>query len=169
MGHNGELGDFLRSRRALLTPDTAGLPPGAGRAGRPSREEVAPLAGVTTDYTRLEQGRHPHLSEAVLASVPHALRLDDERGYLFALTRPASHRPVAPAHAPSGADPVRGPRPARGWSSPRFEAFPVTRCVLGGRGTACRTCPLSPRRHSPRRLPAGPVAPRRWRAAVVGT
>ncbi|MCX4761842.1 helix-turn-helix domain-containing protein [Streptomyces sp. NBC_01275] len=109
MGHNGELGDFLRSRRALLTPDTAGLPPGAGRAGCPSREEVAPLAGVTTDYTRLEQGRHPHLSEAVLASAPHALRLDDERGYLFALTRPASHRPVAPAHAPSGADPVRGP------------------------------------------------------------
>ncbi|MFF4259206.1 helix-turn-helix domain-containing protein [Streptomyces sp. NPDC001663] len=97
MGHNGELGDFLRSRRALLTPDTAGLPPGAGRAGCPSPEEVAPLAGVTTDYTRLEQGRHPHLSEAVLASVPHALRLDDECGYLFALTRPASHRPVAPA------------------------------------------------------------------------
>ncbi|MCC9708429.1 hypothetical protein E4N62_26100 [Streptomyces sp. MNU76] len=57
------------------------------------REEVAPLAGVTTDCTRLKQGRHPHLSEAVLASVPHALRLDDERGYLFALTRP---RPTAP-------------------------------------------------------------------------
>ncbi|MFE1833913.1 hypothetical protein [Streptomyces sviceus] len=35
---------------------------------------MAPLAGVTTDYTRLEQGRHPNLSKAVLASVPHALR-----------------------------------------------------------------------------------------------
>ncbi len=65
MGYNGELGDFLRSRRPLLTPNTAGLPLGAGRAGCPSREEVAPLACVTTRYTCLEQGRHPHLSEAV--------------------------------------------------------------------------------------------------------
>lgn len=54
------------------------------------REEVARLAGVSTDYyTRLEQGRHPNVSEGVLASVARALRLsDDERGYLFTLARP---------------------------------------------------------------------------------
>ncbi|MFI0821044.1 helix-turn-helix transcriptional regulator [Streptomyces sp. NPDC021098] len=97
MEHNSELGDFLRSRRARLTPDIAGLPPGPGARRVPGlrREEVALLAGVSTDYyTRLEQGRHPHVSETVLASVARALRLDDdERDYLFALARP---RPAGP-------------------------------------------------------------------------
>ncbi|MGW2329901.1 helix-turn-helix transcriptional regulator [Streptomyces sp. NPDC001700] len=97
MEHNRELGDFLRSRRARLTPDAAGLAPGPGARRVPGlrREEVALLAGVSTDYyTRLEQGRHPHVSEAVLTSVAQALRLDDdERDYLFTLARP---RPAGP-------------------------------------------------------------------------
>jgi transcriptional regulator with XRE-family HTH domain len=59
------------------------------------REEVAYVAGVSTDYyTRLEQGRHPHVSEAVLDAVARALRLDDdERGHLFDLARPGATRP----------------------------------------------------------------------------
>lgn len=59
------------------------------------REEVARLAGVSTDYyTRLEQGRHPNVSESVLTSIARALRLsDDERGYLFTLARPAPAGP----------------------------------------------------------------------------
>ncbi|MGW5255703.1 helix-turn-helix transcriptional regulator [Streptomyces sp. NPDC004012] len=92
MDHNGELGDFLRSRRARLRPEDAGAPfsSGARRVPGLRREEVAHLAGVSTDYyARLEQGRHPHVSEAVLDAVARALRLDDtERGYLFELARP---------------------------------------------------------------------------------
>ena len=77
MEQNAELGDFLRSRRARLNPADAGLPPGPGVRRVPGlrREEVARLAGVSTDYyTRLEQGRHPRVSEAVLEAVA--------RGYL---------------------------------------------------------------------------------------
>ncbi|WP_416973074.1 helix-turn-helix transcriptional regulator [Streptomyces sp. 4F14] len=91
MERNAELGDFLRTRRARLNPAEAGLPPGAGVRRVPGlrREEVARLAGVSTDYyTRLEQGRHPRVSEAVLDSVARALLLsDDERDHLFDLVR----------------------------------------------------------------------------------
>ncbi|MFC9682816.1 helix-turn-helix transcriptional regulator [Streptomyces sp. NPDC056948] len=96
MEQNAELGDFLRSSRARLSPGDAGLPPGGGVRRVPGlrREEVAHLAGVSTDYyTRLEQGRHPNVSEAVLDAVARALRLDDdERGHLFDLARPPATR-----------------------------------------------------------------------------
>ncbi|MFD3589475.1 helix-turn-helix transcriptional regulator [Streptomyces sp. NPDC058683] len=94
MEHNPELGAFLRSRRAHLTPTEAGVTSGGGVRRVPGlrREEVAHLAGVSTDYyTRLEQGRHPNVSDAVLDAVARALRLDDdERGHLFNLARPRS-------------------------------------------------------------------------------
>ncbi|MFM9615687.1 helix-turn-helix transcriptional regulator [Streptomyces niveiscabiei] len=102
MEQNAELGDFLRSRRARLNPADAGLPPGPGVRRVPGlrREEVARLAGVSTDYyTRLEQGRHPRVSEAVLDSVAGALRLShDERSHLFDLVRhrTARSRPRRP-------------------------------------------------------------------------
>ncbi|MGW8362591.1 helix-turn-helix transcriptional regulator [Streptomyces wedmorensis] len=91
--HNAELGDFLRSHRSRLRPEDAGLPPGvsAGTRRVPGlrREEVALLAGVSTDYyTRLEQGRHPHVSDTVLDAVARALHLNDvERDYLHDLAR----------------------------------------------------------------------------------
>ncbi|MEV7395470.1 helix-turn-helix transcriptional regulator, partial [Streptomyces sp. NPDC091215] len=62
MDQTGELGDFLRSRRARLRPEDAGVAfgPGGRRVPGLRREEVARLAGVSTDYyARLEQGRHP--------------------------------------------------------------------------------------------------------------
>ncbi|MFE2970198.1 helix-turn-helix transcriptional regulator [Streptomyces sp. NPDC059340] len=97
MKQNGELGDFLRSRRARLRPEDAGVgfSGGARRVPGLRREEVAHLAGVSTDYyARLEQGRHPHVSETVLEAVASALRLDDlERGYLFELARPKTPGP----------------------------------------------------------------------------
>ncbi|MET7851689.1 helix-turn-helix transcriptional regulator [Streptomyces avermitilis] len=97
MDHNGELGDFLRSRRARLRPEEAGVgfSGGARRVPGLRREEVAHLAGVSTDYyARLEQGRHPHVSETVLEAVARALRLDDtEHGYLFELARPRTPGP----------------------------------------------------------------------------
>jgi transcriptional regulator with XRE-family HTH domain len=56
------------------------------------REEVAVLAGVSTDwYTRLEKGHIAGVSEDVLEAVARALRLDEaERTYLFDLARAAA-------------------------------------------------------------------------------
>lgn len=64
------------------------------------REEVAQLAGMSTDYlARLEQSRGPQPSTQVLAALARALRLtDDERDHLYYLagrTPPAPHRPNA--------------------------------------------------------------------------
>ena len=58
------------------------------------REEVAQLAGVTTDYyTRLERGNIQGASDSVLNAIARALRLTDvEREHLFALARPVPAR-----------------------------------------------------------------------------
>ncbi|MEV0072546.1 hypothetical protein [Amycolatopsis sp. NPDC050768] len=57
MDTTNALGEFLRARRDLVRPEVAGLPGGTGRrvAGL-RREEVAILAGISSDYyLRLEQ------------------------------------------------------------------------------------------------------------------
>ncbi|KUJ66846.1 XRE family transcriptional regulator [Streptomyces albus subsp. albus] len=102
---DGELGDFLRSRRARIQPEEVGLP-GHGRRRVPGlrREEVAQLAGVSVDYyIRLEQGRGRSVSDAVLDAIGRVLRLDDtEQEYLRAVARPtAARRPPATGHAPA--------------------------------------------------------------------
>jgi transcriptional regulator with XRE-family HTH domain len=89
----GSLGEFLRTRRAALTPADAGIASyGARRVPGLRREELAQLAGVsTTYYTRLEQGQSVNASEAVIDSIARALALDeDERAHLHELARPAS-------------------------------------------------------------------------------
>ncbi|AQA06564.1 transcriptional regulator [Mycobacterium sp. MS1601] len=95
----GQLADFLRTRREALTPADVGLPTGPRRrtAGL-RREEVAALAVISTDYyTRMEQQRGPQPSAEVLASLARALRLNlDERDHLFRL---AGHN--APARRPA--------------------------------------------------------------------
>ncbi len=56
----GPLADFLTARRAVVTAADHGLPePGyLRRVAGLRREEVAHLAGISTDYySRLEQGR----------------------------------------------------------------------------------------------------------------
>jgi transcriptional regulator with XRE-family HTH domain len=55
------------------------------------REEVAQLAGLSTDYyTRLEKGNLRGASDNVLEAIARALQLDDaERGHLFDLARAA--------------------------------------------------------------------------------
>ena len=92
LDHNVELGEFLRTRRARLGPEEAGLPVNgtARRVPGLRREELAQLAGVSTDYyARLEQGRHRNVSGSVLDSVARALRLDEvEHTYLVQLARP---------------------------------------------------------------------------------
>lgn len=89
-----EIRDFLRSRRARLTPEHAGLRTFGGGARRVPglrREEVALLAGVSVDYyTRLERGNLGGASESVLHALAAALHLDDaERAHLFDLARAA--------------------------------------------------------------------------------
>src|SRR6202042_3032478 len=85
------LGRYLRVRRALVPPDAAGVP-GQGNRRVPGlrREEVAFLAGVSSDYyVRLEQGRDRHPSNQVLLAIARALQLDeDATAYLLQLAKP---------------------------------------------------------------------------------
>ncbi len=86
------LGDFLRARREQIAPETVGLPSSERRrvAGL-RREEVAMLAGISTEYyLRLEQGRDLHPSDQILDALASALQLDDDAiGYLHRLAHPA--------------------------------------------------------------------------------
>ncbi|PRX50883.1 transcriptional regulator with XRE-family HTH domain [Prauserella shujinwangii] len=83
-----QLRDFLRTRRARLSPEDVGMPT-AGRRRRPGlrREEVAVLAGVRVSwYTWLEQGRAINVSAQVLDAIAGALRLTEpERAHLYLL------------------------------------------------------------------------------------
>jgi transcriptional regulator with XRE-family HTH domain len=82
------LADFLRRRREALRPADVGLPPGLRRR-TPGlrRDEVAMLAGMSSDYyARLEQGRGPHPSDQLLTALARALRFDDvQSDHLFHL------------------------------------------------------------------------------------
>jgi len=73
-----ELRDYLLSRRARLHPSDVGLTEGdLRRVPGLRREEIAMLAGISTDYyTRLEQGRLRNVSGSVVDAVARALRLD---------------------------------------------------------------------------------------------
>ncbi|WP_202869469.1 helix-turn-helix transcriptional regulator [Kribbella caucasensis] len=99
MDNRAEIRAFLTSRRAKISPKQAGLPAGGGVRRVPGlrREEVAVLAGVSTDwYVRLEKGHISGVSEDVLDAVARALRLTEaERTYLFDLARAA--KPVGRA------------------------------------------------------------------------
>jgi transcriptional regulator with XRE-family HTH domain len=92
----GELGAFLKARRAELAPRAVGLPEGESHRRVPGlrREEVATLAAISVDYyTRLEQGRAP-ASASVLATLASALRLDgDQQAYLYEVAGKADARP----------------------------------------------------------------------------
>jgi transcriptional regulator with XRE-family HTH domain len=91
--NRAEIRQFLATRRAKLTPEQVGLPAGGGKRRVPGlrREEVAVLAGVSTDwYIRLEKGHISGVSEDVLDAVARALQLDEaERAHLFDLARAA--------------------------------------------------------------------------------
>lgn len=113
MNIRSEAADFLRSRRARITPEQVGLPTWGERRRVTGlrREEVALLAGVSVEYyVRLERGNLAGVSEAVLEAVSNALRLDEaERAHLYDLAHTASSRGRA-------ARPGRGVvRPAVQW------------------------------------------------------
>lgn len=108
---NEEISSFLSSRRARITPEQAGVPVfgGARRVPGLRREEVAHLAGVSTDYySKLERGNTRGASREVLEAIARALQLNDtEREHLMNLVevtaaphrrnpRPKSRVTVAP-------------------------------------------------------------------------
>jgi transcriptional regulator with XRE-family HTH domain len=110
-----QIREFLRTRRARITPAEAGLTAYGGnrRVSGLRREEVAMLAGVSVDYyVRMERGSLAGVSESVLASLADALRLDDaERDHLEALAREsgASGTPAASARRSRAGTPVVRP------------------------------------------------------------
>jgi transcriptional regulator with XRE-family HTH domain len=91
--NRSEIREFLATRRAKITPERAGLPPGGGKRRVPGlrREEVAVLAGASIEwYVRLEKGHISGVSDDVLDAVARALQLDEvERDHLFNLARAA--------------------------------------------------------------------------------
>ncbi|MFH8804532.1 helix-turn-helix domain-containing protein [Streptomyces sp. NPDC017936] len=87
-GEPNLLGDYVRARRELVTPEQAGVPVlGVRRVPGLRREEVAMLAGISVDYyLRLEQGRDRNPSVQVLESLARVLLLDgDATEHLLAL------------------------------------------------------------------------------------
>jgi transcriptional regulator with XRE-family HTH domain len=95
-----DLREFLRTRRARITPQDAGLPATTGMRRVPGlrREEVALLAGISAEYyERLERGRTRNASASVLDSIARVLELDPaERDHLYALASPARSGPADP-------------------------------------------------------------------------
>ncbi len=96
LDRRAELSEFLRSRRARLTPEDVGLPRYGHRRRVPGlrREELSQLAGVSAAYyTRLEQGNGRNVSAEVLEAIARALRLSDaEYAHLLHLAKPERHK-----------------------------------------------------------------------------
>lgn len=101
--YRAEIGEFLTSRRARITPEQVGLPVYDAAKRRVSglrRQEVATLAGLSVDYyTQIERGKINAVSEQVLDAIARALQLDEaERSHLFDLHRSATTSPQRPRH-----------------------------------------------------------------------
>jgi transcriptional regulator with XRE-family HTH domain len=136
MGVPGQLGEFLRARRARLRPEDVGLPSFRQRrrvAGL-RREELAQVAGVSVSYyTRLEQGQSVNASDAILDALAQALQLDGhEREHLreLATQRPRPQRRPPPERlSPMNRDLLRS-----------FETVPAM--VLGRRTDVLAWNPL---------------------------
>lgn len=93
MAESNLLGEYLRARRQRVAPAVVGLDVrGPRRVPGLRREEVAMLAGISSDYyLRLEQGRDRHPSAQVLTSLSRVLQLDaSATAHLLALGAPRS-------------------------------------------------------------------------------
>lgn len=87
-----DIKEFLMIRRARLKPHDVGLSHGLRRrVPGLRREEVAQLAGVSSEYyTKIERGNVAGVSDDVLHAVARALQLtDDETAHFFDLARAA--------------------------------------------------------------------------------
>jgi transcriptional regulator with XRE-family HTH domain len=135
MDEQNALGDYLRARRELVRPQDVGIRIGGiRRVVGLRREEVAMLAGVSSDYyLRLEQGRDRHPSVKVLEALSRVLQLDDSAtDHLVSLTqeRPRTAakwriREVVPGwHPPARA---RKALPPQGKAGDRRHGWPASR------------------------------------------
>jgi transcriptional regulator with XRE-family HTH domain len=109
MPHENLIGEYLRARRELVHPENVGVPDlnSRRRVRGLRREEVAMLAGVSSDYyIRLEQGRDRHPSQQVLDALARALQLDDDAvahlRHLAAPPAPRRRKTSRPEKVPSG-------------------------------------------------------------------
>lgn len=95
--NSSEVQEFLKSRRARITPEMAGVQTYGGQRRVPGlrREELAMISGMSVDYyNRLERGNLAGVSTSILESLCRALQLDDaERTYLLDLARAANATP----------------------------------------------------------------------------
>jgi transcriptional regulator with XRE-family HTH domain len=91
-----ELADFLKARRTRVRPEEVGLEPGPRRrVPGLRREEIALLAGVSSDYyQRMEQGRDVRPSEQVLDALARALSFSAEETRHLHTLAAAARRPV---------------------------------------------------------------------------
>lgn len=101
MDNSRQVREFLMTRRAKVAPEQVGLPPGdrKRRVKGLRREEVAVIAGVSTEYyAQIERGDIARASEEVLDAIAFALQLDEiERQHLLDLARAAKPRARRPA------------------------------------------------------------------------
>src|SRR6202050_2617945 len=106
MDNRAELKAFLRSRRAKITPEQAGMSAYARNRRVPGvgGSEVSDLAGVSGGYyAQLERGDLSGVSDSVLEALARALQLDEaEHARLLDLARAAGRvartRRRTPAH-----------------------------------------------------------------------
>lgn len=162
-----EAREFLRSRRARITPEQAGITPfgGARRVPGLRREEVAMLAGVSVDYyTRLEKGNLRTASDQVLDAIAEALRLDPaEHAHLYDLAR------AARTASKTGLDSPRATNPRVPESLHRMlDAMATPALISNGRLDIVATNPLAralyaPVFDSPTRATQAPVNLARFR------
>lgn len=97
-GEPNALGEYLKARRELVTPEQVGIPVlGVRRVPGLRREEVAMLSGISAEYyLRLEQGRDRNPSTQVLEAIARVLQLDDDAHLLsLAAERPRRKRTKA--------------------------------------------------------------------------
>ncbi|WP_213814265.1 helix-turn-helix domain-containing protein [Glaciihabitans sp. dw_435] len=90
-----DLGDYLKARRERVQPEDVGIRVGGlRRVAGLRREEVAMLAGISSDYyLRLEQGRDRNPSLQVLEALARVLQLDaPAAAYLVSLAAPRTPR-----------------------------------------------------------------------------
>ena len=175
MARSDQLGEFVRTRRARVSPELVGLDGGARRrVPGLRREELARLAHVSVDYiVRLEQGRIGRPSSDILEALARSLLLDPvERRHLFGLA--ATSEPALGGGAGTHVRPglellVRSlePSPAVVLSR-RLDLLvcnPTAEALLGpfGAGAQLRAARLRRSRHAcpARRLGAGRPGDRR--------
>lgn len=106
MTRGDPLGEYLKLRRNQVRPADVGLVPGPRRRVQGlRREELAALAGISTDYyLRIEQGRHANPSPQILDALARALRMDHAAtAHLHELARVGDRgRRVDAEHLPDG-------------------------------------------------------------------